>query len=277
MKKSLFFISIALIFANADSMVNSVIATVNNEPITNYELALVKKMNKNISNEQAFEMLVDDKIRTSEIKKRGIMVNSYEIDNRINAIATQNNMNLEQFKQALKKDGIDFENFKKDLRKAIAEEKMMNQVYMDIQRGITKEKVENFYNNNISLFTEFDTVTLTRYLSKNRDALVKITQNKNAKPAGVNITKGTLSSDKMDQGLKYVVINVKEGEFSPIIQTKNGFEMFFINSKNGIRTMDFESVQNYATEAYFASQRQKAAKDFYDRIRSQANIKIINR
>lgn len=275
LKKAIILIALSLIFAKADNVVNSVIATVNNEPITNYELAQVKKLNKNISNDQAFEMLVEDKIRTSEIKKRGIVANAYEVDRRIQAVASQNNMSLEQFKQRLQKDGITFEAFRADIKKTILEEKLMNQAFADIQRSITRENVEKFYNDNISLFTAFDTVTLTRYIAKDRNSLIKITQNKKAN--GVKVAKGTLKSDNMDEGLKYIVINVKEGEFSPIIPTSNGFEMFFINSKQGVQTMDFQSVERYATEAYVASKRQKAAKDFNDKLRSEANIKIINR
>ena len=81
----------------------------------------------------------------------------------------------------------------------------------------------------------------------------------------------------MDEGLKYIVTNVEQGKFSPIIPTRNGYEMFYVNDKKGLRTLDFDSVQDRAIEGYVTSERKKAITEFNDRLRSNANIRIIER
>ncbi|MBR7047884.1 MAG: SurA N-terminal domain-containing protein [Campylobacter sp.] len=274
-KKFLLILAFAFVSANAD-VVNSVIAVVENEPITNYELAQVKK-ERRVSDAEALEILINSKVKTAEIKKRGIMVNSYEIDQRIAAIAAQNNMDLDQFQNAVAKQGISKAKFREDIKNSLQEEKLYGTFENDIRKSVTPENVRQFYNQNLSLFTTFDSVTLTRFIAKSADRLNAVLKNPNARPSGVHVQKGTLKNSQMDEGLRYIITNVAQGEFSPVIPTANGYETFYVNSKSGVQTADFESVQEKAIEAYVLSKRQQMLKEFNERLRSNANVRIVNR
>ena len=274
-KKFLLILAFAFVSANAD-VVNSVIAVVENEPITNYELAQVKK-ERRVSDAEALEILINSKVKTAEIKKRGIMVNSYEIDQRIAAIAAQNNMSVEALHAAAAKDGISKAKFREDVKKSLQEEKLYGAFENEIRKSVTPENVRQFYNQNLSLFTTFDSVTLTRFIAKSADRLNAVLKNPNARPSGVHVQKGTLKNSQMDEGLRYIITNVAQGEFSPVIPTANGYETFYVNSKSGVQTADFESVQEKAIEAYVLSKRQQILKEFNERLRSNANVRIVNR
>lgn len=274
-KKFLLILAFAFVSANAD-VVNSVIAVVENEPITNYELAQVKK-ERRVGDAEALEILINSKVKTAEIKKRGIMVNSYEIDQRIAAIAAQNNMSVEALHAAAAKDGISKAKFREDVKKSLQEEKLYGAFENEIRKSVTPENVRQFYNQNLSLFTTFDSVTLTRFIAKSADRLNAVLKNPNARPSGVHVQKGTLKNSQMDEGLRYIITNVAQGEFSPVIPTANGYETFYVNSKSGVQTADFESVQEKAIEAYVLSKRQQILKEFNERLRSNANVRIVNR
>ncbi|MBP3208081.1 MAG: peptidyl-prolyl cis-trans isomerase [Campylobacter sp.] len=274
-KKFLLILAFAFVSANAD-VVNSVIAVVENEPITNYELAQVKK-ERRVSDAEALEILINSKVKTAEIKKRGIMVNSYEIDQRIAAIAAQNNMSVEALHAAAAKDGISKAKFREDVKKSLQEEKLYGAFENEIRKSVTPENVRQFYNQNLSLFTTFDSVTLTRFIAKSADRLNAVLKNPNARPSGVHVQKGTLKNSQMDEGLRYIITNVAQGEFSPVIPTANGYETFYVNSKSGVQTADFESVQEKAIEAYVLSKRQQMLKEFNERLRSNANVRVVNR
>ncbi len=274
-KKFLLILAFAFVSANAE-VVNSVIAVVENEPITNYELAQVKK-ERRVSDAEALEILINSKVKTAEIKKRGIMVNSYEIDQRIAAIAAQNNMSVEALHAAAAKDGISKAKFREDVKKSLQEEKLYGAFENEIRKSVTPENVRQFYNQNLSLFTTFDSVTLTRFIAKSADRLNAVLKNPNARPSGVHVQKGTLKNSQMDEGLRYIITNVAQGEFSPVIPTANGYETFYVNSKSGVQTADFESVQEKAIEAYVLSKRQQMLKEFNERLRSNANVRIVNR
>ena len=274
-KKVLLILAFGFVASNAE-VINSVIAVVENEPITNYELAQVKKAQR-VGDAEALEILINSKVKTAEIKKRGIMVNSYEIDQRIAAIAAQNNMNLDQFKNAVAKQGISKAKFREDIKNSLQEEKLYGSFENEIRKSVTPENVRQFYNQNLSLFTTFESVTLTRYITKNQNALNSVLKNPNARPSGVHVQRGTLKNSQMDEGLRYIITSVPQGEFSPVIPTTNGYELFYVNSKKGVQTADFESVQEKAIEAYVLSKRQQMLKEFNERLRSNANIRIINR
>ncbi|MBP5778493.1 MAG: peptidyl-prolyl cis-trans isomerase [Campylobacter sp.] len=274
-KKFLLILAFAFVSANAE-VVNSVIAVVENEPITNYELAQVKK-ERRVGDAEALEILINSKVKTAEIKKRGIMVNSYEIDQRIAAIAEQNGMSVEALHAAAAKDGISKAKFRDDVKKSLQEEKLYGAFENEIRKSVTPENVRQFYNQNLSLFTTFDSVTLTRFIAKSADRLNAVLKNPNARPSGVHVQKGTLKNSQMDEGLRYIITNVAQGEFSPVIPTANGYETFYVNSKSGVQTADFESVQEKAIEAYVLSKRQQMVKEFNERLRSNANVRIINR
>ena len=274
-KKLLFSAMICAVCANAE-VVNGVIAVVDNEPITGYELAKVQKLT-GASPQAAMEILIGQKLQQSEIKRRGIAVNDAEIDTRLKAIADQNKLSLDQLKIAVQKQGINYDDFKANIRRTLLEEKLYGSIFADIQHRTTPENVKKFYSQNSSLFTTFDSITLTRYIAKSQAPLDKIRTNPKLRPSDVYVMKGTLKANQMDEGLKYIVTNVEQGKFSPIIPTRNGYEMFYVNDKKGLRTLDFDSVQEKAIEGYVTSERKKAIAEFNDRLRSNANIRIIER
>ena len=274
-KKLLFSAMICAVCANAE-VVNGVIAVVDNEPITNYELVKVQKLT-GASPQAAMEILIGQKLQQSEIKRRGIAVNDAEIGARFKAIADQNKLSVDQLKTAIQREGMDYEDFKTNIRRALLEEKLYNSIFADIQRKTTPENVKKFYTQNSSLFTTFDSITLTRYIAKSQAQLDKIRANPKLRLGDVYVMKGTLKANQMDEGLKYIVTNVEQGKFSPIIPTRNGCEMFYVNDKKGLRTLDFDSVQDRAIEGYVTSERKKAVAEFNDRLRSNANIRIIER
>lgn len=84
-----------------------------------------------------------------------------------------------------------------------------------------------------------------------------------------------LKNSQMNESLRYVVSNVGPDGFSPIIPTKLGYEMFKVNSKNGVNKISFEEAQQKAIEAYTISERKKAIENFNQKLRSNAIIKII--
>ncbi|MDA3076171.1 SurA N-terminal domain-containing protein [Campylobacter sp. JMF_04 NA10] len=258
------------------NVVNSVVAVVENEPITNYELARVQKAT-GASPQAAMEILIKQKLQDSEIKRRGITVSPAEIDNRIKMIAEQNKLSLEQLQKALKQQKMSEEAFRENVRRGILEEKLYGPLFADVQRTVTPQNVRRFYEQNPSLFTTFDSITLTRYIAKTESALNPIKRNPNARPGNVYVMRGTLKSSQMDAGLKYIVTSVDKGKFSPVIPTANGYEMFYVNDKKGVQTADFESVQEKAIEAYVTNKRKKMVEEFNDRIRANANVRIIDR
>jgi peptidyl-prolyl cis-trans isomerase SurA len=112
--------------------IDRVIAVVNREVITEQELNqsinIVKE--KFIQSKQPLppqavlekEMLaklIDDSIIYQEATNTGARVLDVELDGIINSMANQKKMSMEQFKQAVEKDGLKYEKFRNDLRRDV--------------------------------------------------------------------------------------------------------------------------------------------------------------
>ena len=118
--------------ANAvDSQLDRVVAVVNKDIILDSEVQQVarrlqvsgnKEKNQNVLLQQALDSLVSEKLQLQAAKRVGINPDESSIDRAVSSVAARNKLNLEQFKQALSKQGIDFKGF----RKTIASQLIIN-------------------------------------------------------------------------------------------------------------------------------------------------------
>ncbi len=121
-------------YAIADDIVkmDRIIAIVDKDVITEQELAnkvrtvsnQLEKQGKQLPSEQVLrkqilERLIVDNLQLQLAQQRGISVNDSQLDKTIERIAEQNKMNLEEFKAALENDGINFYQFREDMRDEI--------------------------------------------------------------------------------------------------------------------------------------------------------------
>lgn len=123
-----------LTHAIADDIVkmDRIIAIVDKDVITEQELTnkvrtvsnQLEKQGKQLPSEQVLrkqilERLIVDSLQLQLAQQRGINVNDSQLDKTIERIAEQNKMGLEEFKAALENDGINFYQFREDMRDEI--------------------------------------------------------------------------------------------------------------------------------------------------------------
>ena len=68
---------------------------------------------------KALDLLILDKLQTQHAQKMGIIVNDAMLDTTMQRIAKQNRMTLEQFRNAVKKEGISYNVFRERIRQQI--------------------------------------------------------------------------------------------------------------------------------------------------------------
>jgi len=66
--------------------------------------------------EQALEALIEDRVLVTYARESGARVDEAELDRVVGNVAAQNRLNLEQLKERLKADGVDFKRFRENLR-----------------------------------------------------------------------------------------------------------------------------------------------------------------
>ncbi|WP_137935999.1 peptidylprolyl isomerase [Chitinivorax sp. B] len=112
--------------------VDRVVAVVNKQAITYNELkervkTVTRQMNvqkiplpkTEVLESQVLERMVSEQVLLQLAFDTGIRVDDTQLDRTVERIAQQNNMSLPSFRAALKKDGIDFKQFREEIRSEI--------------------------------------------------------------------------------------------------------------------------------------------------------------
>ena len=132
-------------------VVNRIVASVDGEPITLYELdEYAVKQHKLLPNVQVpsqndlLQALITEKLLKREIQTRGIRVRDPDIDRYIDHIKEQNKVDDAQLKQALAQQGIDYAKYRDQIRGEIEKVQLMNREIRG-KVNISPEDVHRYY------------------------------------------------------------------------------------------------------------------------------------
>lgn len=277
MKKSLLF---SILFLSGISLsaaqINSVIANVNNEPITTYELR--QMMAKTGGNYQkAMEALISEKLQNAEMKRLQILISPYEVEKQLNLIAQNNKISLPELQKRVEKSGKSFATFKKEVETDMKLNRFYQAVLSNIK--ITPEAVRAFYDANPQFFTKFNGVKAVRYVAKNPQILENIARGaKAAQGPNLFVQNINIAPKQMSQEAFAFFAQIPQGAYSRITQNHQGFyEMFYVSEKMGLVRIPYEEAQEHAFEIYSSKEREKAAQAYFDKLRSSAIIEMKDR
>lgn len=127
---------------------NAVIASVNGKPITLSDLEARTKSKKNITISEVssdpdlrnlLDTIINEHLIEEEARQRQLTVNQNDIDSYINEIASQNSLSLDEFKVALNKEQIKFDDYKNKVRFEILKNRIASVVFRE---GVTIDDEE---------------------------------------------------------------------------------------------------------------------------------------
>lgn len=255
-------------------ILNGIVAIVENEPITLNEVDVVSNELK-VDQNTALEFLIKDKLKDAQIKALNITATNYEIEQRISQIAAQNGVGLEDFKSILASKGVDFNKFTKQTSDAIKQEKLYSSVFYSMRQNINENDALIYYNANKNLFTIFESIDLVKYSCADKNLLQNLRDSFAKSQKGVKIENISMNISQLNQKQIYLFQNTKSGEFTPILPQDNGFEMYFIKSKNGTKIVEFPKVKNQILNQMLEIEQRNAINEYFDKLRSKANIQLL--
>ena len=114
------------------SLVDRIVAVVNSEVVTMTELGdridfALRQLrrqgtpppDRETLQSQVLERLIVDKAQAQYARESGIRIDEVQLDRAIERIAENNNVSLPAFRQALERDGVNFERFREEVRQQI--------------------------------------------------------------------------------------------------------------------------------------------------------------
>lgn len=249
--------------------------------------------------EDVLNQLIDQKLTDQEIARYKITASEKEVDNAVERIKKANSLTDEGFRQALAKEGLTLEEYRKIAKENILRANLVNRE-IKAKVVITKEDIKAYYDSHPDQYGFEEKYHLANIMIKNPenpDSTVRLQMHQKmaeilqALNAGKSIDEviqafsdstakvqggelGSFSLSAMDPKIREAVKNLTPGQYSGIIETDYGPQIFCL--------LDKEKTASKTLEAASAEIENKLYKDIVDQkfskwieeLRSRSDIKI---
>ena len=281
--RNIFFVLLLLVFATDAyaaepqkqiESIGQIVAVVNDEVVTRHELdervaAAVRTLQKqgtplpahDALEKQLLESMIMDLLLLQTAKDTGVRVDDEQLDRALHRIAQENKISsLDQFRDKLEKQGVDFKKFREEIRGQIISTRLRERE-VDSKLFISDSEVDNYLATESSLPGNGEEFHLAHILvvipdqasaaviqssqKRANDALAQLHNGANFAQvaAGFSDSKDALQGgdigwrpgDQIPAGFREVVAQMHPGDVSPVLRSPNGFHIIKVidrRSKN---------------------------------------------
>lgn len=258
--------------------------------------------------QEVLASLIDKMLVRQVAEKLNISVNESEIDRAIDQILARNNATIEDFRQELVSIGATEQEYRDNLRDQILQSKIVSYEVRS-RIVIVEENIKEYYQKEYTLekgeggyyilqmgFTWRNAVTLegagfdtkeearkkaeeirARILNgESFTELAKANSNLPSAEDGGDI--GLLQKDEMAAYMKDVILAMKPGEISPIIETGNTYQFFkLLSLREGdlVVKAPYETVREEIRDILYQQEMEEQFKTWVKSLREEAYIKIL--
>lgn len=139
-------------------IIDKIVATVDGEPITTYELEHFTQQDPRMQQlsgadaQAVLETVIMDRIIDKEVSALGIVVRDADVERYIDGIRQRNKLSDEQLRAALAQQGLSWEEYHQQVRKELQKVQLINQQIRG-KVNVTPEEVERYYNANLTEYS----------------------------------------------------------------------------------------------------------------------------
>ena len=268
-----FFLSFYM--ANASQISNGIAVIIENEPITVNEVRKAAAQLQT-SEANALNLLIRDRLETAQIKNLKIEASDYELNQRLQKIASESGMSVSDLRSAVLSKGGDYAQFKDDVAKTIKQEKLYQSIFADAKINISENAARAYFEQNRDLFAHFTDASVTRYVAPSMQLLEAARQSSpmNANHS-VHMDVLDLKIEQIPPQLRTIFQQTPDGTFTQIFQTPEGFEMFYVASKKGQTMPEFDEVRDEAMNALYKLEQDRVIGEYFNKLRAKANVKYL--
>ncbi|QDF27657.1 peptidylprolyl isomerase [Halarcobacter anaerophilus] len=273
MRKILLALFMLVSISSAD-IINGVALTVNDDPITLYDIKK-RELENNIPREKAVAQLVDETLYEQLIKKYNITADLFDVNNYLEKVAASNGMSLYEFKSIIRQKYKDYSKYEEQTKQLIIRQKLTDKLVRGNIKIATEEDLEIYYENNPSMFTMATNVKAVQYASTNKNSLNTIVQNPYMTLPDVEKSSVNLDQRNINPQLRYMINETNLNQFTPIFSTGKEYVTLMILQKENEQTIPFDDVKDRIFNIIMQDREQKYLKDYFEKLKLSANITIV--
>ncbi len=256
------------------AMVNGIAITVNEEPITLYDIEKTSSTN-NISKNEAVGLLIDKILYEQLVKENNISADIFDINEYIERLAASNGMDLYTFKSIVKQKYADYSIFEEEAKNSVIRQKLIQKIVKGQLAIATQEDMELYYEKNKNKFTSSETCEVIQYSSKNKAALIQTLKNPMVQNTEVEKAPLVLNTKELHAQMQYILNETNVNTFTPIFTANKQFVSLYILKKSGTTILDFESVKAKIFNDMMELREKKYLKEHFEKQKLTADIKIV--
>ncbi len=260
------------------------------------ERKMLYKVRQDILNQ-----LINQKLASQEAKKARIKISNDEIDAAIERIKEKQLLTDEEFDKLLEGDGLTREEYRQHLKDQILRTRLVNYKIRS-KIVITKEDIKKYYNEHKEEFSGDDKYHLRNIIisipsfaddeekaaarKKIENIVQKIKSGASFGEMAKKYSQSSLAEDGGDLGefsfkdispeLKKALKGLKPGDITPIMETVQGFQVFYVEDIKKAPAKSLEEASKEIEEKLFNEVVNEKFKEWIENLRRQSAIKIIN-
>ncbi len=253
-------------------IVNAVALTVNGEAITTSEIAKVQRK-AHVSKQQAIDLLIQDRLQ--KVAMKNIKISEETIDAKIAQIANLNNISIPEMQKLLKKQGTSWSKYRESIRQSMKKERFFKEKVSKTILPPSEDQLKLYYENHKEAFAMPTSLNLTEYSAASEKKLQNFIRTGDKK--GIKSISKTKKTKGMNPAMLSMLLSTPDGGFTKPINAGDKWVVFRVNSKNGKRQMSFEDARNAVAGRWRQEQQAQALKDYFSKMKTEANIHIIRK
>ena len=270
MKKLLFATVLVLSTLLEAKIVDGIAMIVEGEPVTTAEIGAVQRQ-YHISRQKAIDLLVQDRLQKAAMNE--ITVPEEEIDTKINEVAAKNGVSVAQMQQILQKRGTSWSQYREDVRKALKKEKFFKEKVVANIPTPSEDELKLYYKHHQKEFTLPASIKLKEYASSSQEAMQRFLQTRNAR--GISARTFTQKSKEINPALLSALLQTPVGALTHPFNAGDRYIVYKILSKRGKIQMPYSAARAAVESRWRQSQQNKALKDYFEKLRTRADIQIL--
>ena len=300
-------IFLAAASAASATVVDKIVATVDGDPITLYQLKQYSERNLRarqgapvLDQAQTLDALITDRVIEKEASDKGIIVRDEDIDHYIEGIKERNHLTDEQLQQALIAQGLTKESYRVQVREDIQKAQLINREIRG-KVSVTPEEVERYYKAHLSEYSTPERIQMAHILfhldpNPSPDQVAAITAK--AEEVRARIKKGAdfaemarqYSDDpsgknggdlgwfkhgEMLDELEKATEKLKVGEVSEPVRTKAGIHLIKLEAREGASHEDLGGLQDQIKQQlYNAALEDRFQKWLTEELRKRHHVEM---
>lgn len=252
----------------------------------NYTTDQKKQMVKDV-HEKVLNSLIDRSLTNQEVKRYNIRVEDSEIDSVIEKFKSSRSISHEDLEQMLAQDGLTFADYRGKIEQNILQSKLINHAVKS-KVVITESEIKEYYDSHAKEYAGVKKHHLRNILNSDEERIEEIYKKlkKNAQFTTLAEKYSTApnASDGGDLGvfdisnfseeIKSQISGLQKGQFTKVISTSQGFQIFFVEDVVLEGNMTLEQAHDEIHDRLYRVQAEKKFKTWLESLKKRAHIEL---